>query len=253
MKEKLKLAVCAVAPMLLIGGFLWIWILCQNPVEQPEWNMILVAEEEASEPSKIEIITVHENEALFEVTAEDFIQSFNNLFERNFGIRYFPPLKDWRSSSYNSGIHSDFPAMQFVFLEDERIHSLPTFTIYTPIEQRKVQEITVNFDEHSYTDAGYQRYRQLCIYTLKVFLPDLNEDNISQLFDEIISVGNQNVFDSDAWFGSGAVPFALFCQDGVGIYPYFAIGDWQRFCVIPVTDEIIDEFKQKGAEIYEIQ
>ena len=140
-----------------------------------------------------------------------------------------------------------------MFLQDENIHSLPTVTIYTPMEQREIQEITVNFDEHSYSEAGYQRYRQLCIHTMKLFFQDLSEDNISQLCDKVIAVGNQNVFDSDAWFGSRAVPIALFCRDGVGIYPYFAIGDWQRFCIIPVTDVIIDEFRENGVEIYEIQ
>lgn len=44
----------------------------------------------------------------------------------------------------------------------------------------------------------------------------------------------------------------LFHKDGIGVYPYFAIGDWEHFCIIPVTEEIIAEFEKKGAQIHEI-
>lgn len=253
MNRRIKLAVWILVAAILLGEFLWVWIQCQEDREEPNADLLFAVEEQGIEPINIEVRTVHGNEALFGVTAEDFIRSFNSLFERDYCRSYFPPLEDWSGCSYNSGIHSQYPAMKFVFSEDEKIYSLPTVTIYTPMEQRAIQEITVNFDEHSYTEAGYQRYKQLCSYTLKVFFPKLSEDAVSQICDQVIAAGNQNVFDSDAWFGSGAVPFALFCRDGVGIYPYFAIGDWQRFCVIPVTEEIIADFKQKGVEIYEIQ
>ncbi|MCI6850047.1 MAG: hypothetical protein MR883_00850, partial [Clostridiales bacterium] len=78
-------------------------------------------------------------------------------------------------------------------------------------------------------------------------------ETIYGLCTEIITLGNQNVFSSDAWYGRGAVPYALFYKDGIGIYPYFAIGDWEHFCIIPVTEETVAEFKQKGVEIHEIQ
>lgn len=252
MNRKMKLTARCLAAMILLGVFLWVWIRCQKPGKEPESNLFFVAEEEKSELTKIDVKTVHGNEALFTISAEDFIRSFNYLFACDFGSHYFPPLEEWAGRSYNSGIHSRYPTMQFWFSEDENIFTLPTVTVYTPMEERCIQEITINFDEHSYTETGFQRYKQLCSYTLRVFFPTLSEEVVSQLCDQVISVGNQNVFDSDAWYGSGAVPCALFYKDGVGIYPYFAIGDWQRFCVIPVTDEIINGFEQKGVELYEI-
>lgn len=50
----------------------------------------------------------------------------------------------------------------------------------------------------------------------------------------------------------GSVPSVLFHKNGIGVYPYFAIGDWERFCIIPVTEELLTEFAQKGVELHEI-
>lgn len=33
---------------------------------------------------------------------------------------------------------------------------------------------------------------------------------------------------------------------------YYAVGDYVRLCIIPVNDETIKEFKEKGVNIYEI-
>lgn len=253
MKSKVKIGAWGLAAAILLVGFLWVWSCCQVDSSEPAADVFFTAEKPELVPLEIAVKTVHGNEALFTATAEDFLQSFNSLFERDFGSSYFSPLMEWESRDYSAGIHSRYPTMQFHFSEDENVYSLPTVTVYTPMEERCIQEITINFDEHSYTEAGYERYKQLCFYTLKVFFPTLSEEAVSQLCDQVIALGNQHVFASDAWYGSGAVPCALFYRDGVGIYPYFAIGDWQRLCVIPVTDEILVEWKQKGVEQYEIE
>lgn len=253
MKDRMKKIAWGLAAAMVLVGLLWVWIRCQVDGGEPVADVFFAAEEPETEPMEIAVKTVHGNEALFTATAEDFLQHFNSVFARDFASSYFPPLMKWKSRDYTAGIHSQYPTMQFYFSEDEKVYSLPTVTLYTPLEERCIQEITINFDEHSYTESGYERYKQLCIYTLKVFFPTLSEEAVSQLCDQVIALGNQHVFSSDAWYGSGDAPWALFYRDGVGIYPYFAIGDWQRFCVIPVTDEILNEWEQKGVILYEIE
>ncbi len=44
----------------------------------------------------------------------------------------------------------------------------------------------------------------------------------------------------------------LILSEGIGVYPYFAIGDWEHFCIIPVTEETVTEFGEKGVQIHEI-
>lgn len=140
----------------------------------------------------------------------------------------------------------------FYFTPDEQVHTLPTVAVYIPTNDDCIQEVTVNFDEHSYTESGYHLFQEMCGYTMRVFFPDLPDDTVSAVCSEIISSGNQNVFSSDEWYDVGSVPSVLFHKNGIGVYPYFAIGDWERFCIIPVTEELLTDFDQKGVELHEI-
>ena len=194
----------------------------------------------------------HRDDLVFSVTIDDFIRCFNSLYEQDHRTGFFPQSGQWDISSRNRGIHTDYPVMAFRFSEDPSVFSLPTVTVYTPQEEHFIQEITISFDEHSYTEAGYQRYRLLCCLTIRMFFPEMSEEDAAALCDRIILLGNQNIFASDAWFAQGAVPSALFYQDGVGLYPYDAIGDWRHFCAIPVTEDRLREFEEKGAALYEM-
>ena len=35
--------------------------------------------------------------------------------------------------------------------------------------------------------------------------------------------------------------------------PILPLGDWQRFCVIPVTQEQLKNFEEKGVILYEVE
>ena len=233
----------------LLGLFGWLWISAQREESAPV-EAVFFQEEE---PLDVSVQTGHGEEPIFAASMEDFIRSFNCLFRQDDGQDYFPDVSRWRSSSLSTGIHSRYPARQFRFSEDETVYSLPTVTVYTPMESHSIQMLTVNFDEHSYTESGFQRFRQLCTQTLRVFFQELSAQEASDLADQIISFGNEGVFEQDAWFGSDAVPRGLYHRGGVGVYPYFAIGDWQRFCIIPVTEERLTEFEEKGVMLYEVE
>lgn len=196
---------------------------------------------------------VHRDDAVFSVTLEEYIRCFNSLFERQFQSPYFPSSRDWSISHRDKGIHTEYPVMEFRFSEDPQVFSLPTVTVYTPMEERFVQEVTINFDEHSYTEEGYQRYSLLCANTLQVFLPELSQEAARDLCEEILSLGNAHIFSSQEWYADGAIPYALFYKGGVGAYSYDAIGDWRHFSVIPVTEERLRAFEEKGAVLYEME
>lgn len=162
------------------------------------------------------------------------------------------PSSEWQWYLYDTAIHSSYETFYVYFTEDNQIYPQSTVSMYVPSNGNYIQEITINFDEHSYSESGYEQYKQICFYTLKVFFPDFSDDSIMDLCMEAITLGNENVFTSDEWYSSDSVPCALFYKDGIGVYPYFAIGDWEHFCIIPVTQETIDSYEQKGVEIYEI-
>lgn len=200
----------------------------------------------------IQVMENRKNELVFTISTSDYVESYNSYYKVDYCRSLLPPVSQWQCFTYDSAIHSEYETKCYSFTEDEHVYSLPTITVYVPTNDDYIQQITVNFDEHSFTQSGFEQYKEMCYYTMKVFFPDLSDARIMDLCAEIVALGNQNVFSSDEWFSKNAVPFALFYREGIGVYPYFAIGDWEHFCIIPVTEEIVTEFGEKGVQIHEI-
>ena len=200
----------------------------------------------------IQVMENRKNELVFTISTSDYVESYNSYYKVDYCRSLLPPVSQWQCFTYDSAIHSEYETKCYSFTEDEHVYSLPTITVYVPTNDDYIQQITVNFDEHSFTQSGFEQYKEMCYYTMKVFFPDLSDARIMDLCAEIIALGNQNVFSSDEWFSKNAVPFALFYREGIGVYPYFAIGDWEHFCIIPVTEETVTEFGEKGVQIHEI-
>ena len=247
--------------------------LSENPVPEPkrwalydpEGHLIESGPTEETEPIEetqpqmeikdldIEVMENRENEFVFDISIDDFIENYNTLYTKEYDRPYFTPSSEWQWYLYDTAIHSNYQTFYVYFTEDERIYPQSTVSVYVPSNCNYIQEITINFDEHSYSESGYEQYKQMCFYALKVFFPDLSDEAILNLCTEAITLGNVNTFSSDEWYDSDSIPCALFYKDGVGVYPYFAIGDWEHFCIIPVTQETIDSYEQKGVDIYEIE
>ena len=201
----------------------------------------------------ISVVENRENELVFDISMDDFIESYNSLFLQDKGREYLLPKSEWRKFTYDDAIHSDYETSLFEFTVDERIWSQPTITVYVPTNGDYIQEITVNFDEHGYSESFYAEFEELCFYTLKVLFPDMPDKEIIALYEEANHLGNMNVFLNENGYKKGCVPCVLYHKDGIGIYPYFAIGEWVHLCIIPVTQEIVDDYAQKGVEIREIE
>ena len=200
----------------------------------------------------IQVMENRKNELVFTISTSDYVESYNSYYKVDYCRSLLPPVSQWQCFTYDSAIHSEYETKCYSFTEDEHVYSLPTITVYVSTNDDYIQQITVNFDEHSFTQSGFEQYKEMCYYTMKVFFPDLSDARIMDLCAEIVALGNQNVFSSDEWFSKNAVPFALFYREGIGVYPYFAIGDWEHFCIIPVTEETVTEFGEKGVQIHEI-
>ena len=200
----------------------------------------------------IQVMENRKNELVFTISTSDYVESYNSYYKVDYCRSLLPPVSQWQCFTCDSAIHSEYETKCYSFTEDEHVYSLPTITVYVPTNDDYIQQITVNFDEHSFTQSGFEQYKEMCYYTMKVFFPDLSDARIMDLCAEIVALGNQNVFSSDEWFSKSAVPFALFYREGIGVYPYFAIGDWEHFCIIPVTEETVTEFGEKGVQIHEI-
>lgn len=254
MKKKIldKTVICVIIALLFAGCSRLAYYDSKTSQEPTTSETSLNAEIAKPDILRIGIEENREGEQVFTIDIEDYIQRYNSFFRGDYGRDFFSPVSEWRCYRRDSGIHSDHEMKFYYFQLDEQVYSLPTVAVYVPTNADHIQEITINFDEHSFTESGFQLYKEICRYTMKVFFPDLTDEERSTICSQIFSLGNQNVLSSEEWYDTGAIPCVLFHRDGIGIYPYFAIGNWERFCVIPVTEDILSNFTQKGAEIHEI-
>ena len=251
MKKRIH-AICLMSAFLFAGCSRF---TCYDPqIYQEPTATEVFRNEEACSPNilQIGIEGNREGEQVFTISIEDYIENYNSFYRRNNVRDFFSPVSEWQYDRRETGIHSDHEMKFYYFQLDEKVYSLPTVAVYVPTNVDRIQEITVNFDQHSFTEYGFQLYKEMCCYTMKIFFPDLTDEERATICSEIISLGNQNILSSEEWYDKGAVPCVLFHADGIGVYPYFAVGDWDRFCVIPVTEDILSNFTQKGVKIYEI-
>ena len=192
------------------------------------------------------------DELVFSFSIDDFIDSFNGYYWEDYESRYLLPSSMWISFVYESSIHSKYASNYYYFTPDETMWSLPTVSVFTPSDESYVQEIMLSFDDHSYTESMYHLYERTCFYTIKVLFPSFDDTEIVELYTKLNELAYQDIFPNEHGYSSDSIPVALFYKDGIGLYPYFAIGESVHLCVIPVTDQTITAFEAKGTAIYEI-
>ena len=200
-----------------------------------------------------EVIENRENELVFNRSLDEFVDCYNRLYDADHNAFYLSKPSEWKNFIYDSSVHSDHKTKLYEFSIDQELWTFPSITAYIPTNKDCIQEITVNFDDHAYSESFYDAYEELCYYTLKVFFPELSNEELTDLYTELNEIGVQNVFDHDQGYEKGCVPCVLYHKNGIGVYPYLAVGEWRHLCIIPVTEERLHDFAEQGVEIHEIQ
>lgn len=200
----------------------------------------------------IDVIENREDELVFSFSINDFIDSYNGYYWQDKKNKYIKPTNEWIIHEYDTSVHSNHKTYYYNYKEDNSIWTLPVITVYVPTDSDYVQGITVNFDDHSFSEEMYILYKEMCYYTLKIFFPEYADEQIYELFEKNKDLAYANIFPNEQGYKNGAIPCELFYKDGIGVYPYFAIGESVRLCIIPVTEETIKDFETKGVVIHEI-
>lgn len=195
-----------------------------------------------------EVAAHRENELVFSVSMADFIDSFNGFYWKDRAVRLLPPQQNWGAVLNHTSIQSDHDTVCYLFSRDERVHSLPSLTVYVPADAELIQEITVDFDDHGYDQGMFEEYEDMCFYVLRVFFPDVPEETLRGLIRTLNDYAYDHVLPNEEGYTHGAVPQILYYRNGVAVYPYFAIGQCVHFCVIPVTDASIAAFQSQGTQ-----
>jgi len=217
--------------------------------EPPEEDIL----QQSAEIKELDISAIEnrENELVFNISLDDFIDSYNGYYWNDKSVRYFPPSYMWESYTAENSVHSGHETLLYTFTEDEKLWSFPTISAYVPTNRDYIQEITLEFDNHGYTDELHEIYEEHCLYTLKVFFPNLSNEKITELYSEINAYAFDHFPFPELSYSRNSTPQILYHKDGIGVYPYFP-NSVLHLCIIPVTDSTLDTFSANGTAIFEV-
>ena len=196
-----------------------------------------------------DVITHRENELVFSLSMDDFISSFNGFYWQDHAARLLPPRENWGAERNRTSIHCDYETVCYMFSRDERVHSLPSLAVFAPPDEDLIQQITVDFDDHGYDQGMFEEYETMCAYVLRVFFPELPEQTLGKLIKTLNDYAYDHILPNEEAYTHGSIPQVLYHRNGVGIYPFFAVGQCVHFCVIPVTDATLAAFRAQGTDV----
>ena len=186
-------------------------------------------------PMKIDVSGSGAN-LVFNFSINRYIAQYNLYYRKDNNKDYLPSANG--TNSYN-------------FKEDEKIITFPELAITTDGYSDKVRRITIAFDWHSYSKPILDKHGMMCYYALRTVFQDLSNDEIRKLYSKAMDIGYENP--RDEWYNfDSAVPYALFYKGNVGVYTYFALGQSEYFCIIPITEDVITNYSNKGVHIFKL-
>lgn len=211
----------------------------------------LVTDNKSHEIMKLDtrVITNINNEAVFSISIDGFIESFNGFYSQANGKSLLRSASKWTIFTYSSTPNSNYETQGYRFKQDEKNFIEPTITVYVPAHSNNIQEITLDFNDHGYTNWAYNLYEGYCFSALKVFFPDFDDNQIRELYKTLYSLTNDpSCFISD---DAEPEPHVIFHHGDIGIYPYYSMGT-AHICVVPATQSYLDDLAAKNVEIHDI-
>ncbi|MGE4353960.1 MAG: hypothetical protein AB7D36_07745 [Oscillospiraceae bacterium] len=211
----------------------------------------LVPDNESQEIVKLDtsVTTNSNNEAVFTISIDDFIASFNGFYWQANGSALLRQASEWISFTYNSTAYSNYETRYYRFKQDEKNYVEPAISVYVPTCDDRIQAVTLDFDDHGYTEWAYSLYVGYCYSALKVFFPDFTDDQIRELYETLYGLSN----DSRCFINDDAEPEpnVLYHHGDIGIYPYYGMG-MVHICLIPITQQFLDDLTAQNVEIHDI-
>ncbi len=236
-----KIIVTTAAVLILIAAALCATIFCNKKQEPAEIN--------SGEGSVVFNAEETENSILhFSAAPYEFINAFNKAYKTDKGTDFLPAISEWTASDYTESDGRE--TALYTFSREPDIWSLPTVSVYSFLDDDYIREISLNFDDHSYSPNLFNQYEELCYYAIKAIMPDLSGDEIKAIYQDL----NQKAYDfiTTTPYSLNVSPSIIYYKDSIGLYPYFAIGERMRLCIVPVTNEYLKQLKDQGAQATEI-
>lgn len=190
-----------------------------------------------------------EGERCFAFTLEDFIASYNSLYWQDHQDTFLTPAEDWTLMAYGETETSRAVDL-YSFTQDKSIWFLPTLSVYAPPGETQVRKISVDLDEHSDTQDKNDVFQEMSLYALTLFFPDLAEEEITALCRQLDQEMTADQYDQ--WYSDSTIPKRLYYQGSVGVFAFFALGDYQRITLLPVDQAYLEDLAAQGTELVDL-
>lgn len=171
----------------------------------------------------VETVSTDQGENAFSISLEDFIRSFNSFYKAEKGDKYLGEAGQWMMY-----------ASCYVYSEDPDSRVFPQIMIYADSPVSEIYQISLCYDDHSYQPATYDIYKELIFYALRTIFPDKSEEEIKALSEKMLTaVEDSFTTDKEA---ANHTPEMTYREDGIGIYPYYVVGELMELRIVPVSE-----------------
>jgi len=226
---------------------------CENPSGTVYIESDMLSENVASEKNELLDISTFTGESktlTFSFTIDDFSKNYNHIYRQIYNEDFFRIMDKWEIFNENTSPFYSKECNYYRFNREPTILTYPTISIYTDITNQYVYGLTIDFDDHGYSPSLYNAYEKQCFFSIKTLLPFIDDNNLMNMISDLNQSAYENV-KIDA-LQSSTVPDILYLYESVGIFSYFAIGDYLHICIIPVDQTIIGNYSSSGTIIVQI-
>ena len=193
----------------------------------------------AAEVLKLDVSSVKNDsgEQVFNISLEDFIASFNGAYAKGNDVEekaestgYLGAVDKWQMYTDSPAIGNHKETTLYVYSQEPEVRSVPQIKIYADSSKNGIYQISLAYDDHSYSPQTYEMYRELCVYTLTVMCGGKTEEEIVALTEDALAAVDESFTLEKA---EAAVNDPIYADAVMEIYPYYVAGDTMEIRIVP--------------------
>lgn len=191
-----------------------------------------ITEADPAEVIKLDIESVKNDlgDQVFNISMEEFISSFNSLYAKDNSSGYLGDIDKWQMYTAAPTLGSTKEMMLYIFSQEPEARSVPQIKIYADSPRSSIYQISIAYDDHSYSPETYDMYRELLHYTLKTMMPDKSDKYLAGLAEALLIAVDES-FTTES--STASHNEAAYGNEIMEIYPYYVAGDTMEVRLVP--------------------
>lgn len=189
--------------------------------------------DETLEPVKfdVQIVKTDTGEDAFSISMEDFIESYNSFYAKDNGEGYLGDVDEWQMFASGPTFHNANETTCYTYSEDLSVRAIPQMKIYADSPNSGIYQISLAYDDHSYSIETYDMYEEMCFYAMRTLFPDESDKEIKNRCELMMKAVDES-FTLDKQEAE-EMPELTYQYNGVGMYPYYLVGKMMEIRIVP--------------------